>query len=965
MERKTVRLREEHLQRIEETPTESPVPLKPFFKGSLPFKSRTNEIIWHKKEAIHAVDYMPYKYHVPQKLINQRAATNGARKIARLRAQGADKHGFRMATGGVDMMVRVWIISHDRAGEISVNHKATLSRHEKGIGAVRFSPVTRNGRTVLASAADDSYILIWVCHPNGKPAPVFGADPDEDFGSELWKCESTLRGHIEDVVDLSWSANGKKLASCGIDNSVIVWDPWNKTKLAQLTNHTHYVQGVSVDPLGKLYASLSADRSMRCWVDRKKKTKKKDRFVSKAAVSKVIPTSEHEREVRLFWDDTLVGFVRRLQWCPVGLLLACPGAEIGAVSDPSRKGRKPKDQNNAKNADENAMETDVVTVQIKTSNEGGTKQKPERKNCVAIFTRRNLKKPMFLLNSPEPVLAVRWCPILYAPKVDPKTGMEKETILKIPFRMLLAAICESSVVLYDSHDFRPIARISDCHYANMTDAAWSNCGSHLMVSSRDGYLSTVYVDPLKMGPILGDSAAEMRAQLVPIINRRVKIEAFVKRRRANKKKEMILAAKEAEKAARKQARDEAKAAAKLERQKEKEAAKAAAKQALSIAAAFKKAEKAKKKEDSVKNLTTGMKKTKIVSPSISREMTTTNSKGQKVSKKRGRSPTTKKTTTSKSAARMLIDEAARRTAAAGSSTIKTAVEKNETVNTLIPKKKSKSVDINDKKRKSTFDEDEAESANKKRKAFDPALLTQKLEELNEDKTKSPKKAQQEQNSPIIIDENVELPEVPKADISASLPKPELPSKTASKNSSTASVASSSSSNSKNGEPTMTTPTNKVVKIAPIFLLSGKKKTPSTSSSSIVKSSSGGSVRKTETKKKMLVGAAKRHSKEIFSKLKQSNKIEKYTSPRSSADTTPVASAGPSSPRSLSPGPSKMLMPPIKSASSVGVANQDKNNVDNSPIIWSVDGDATPEFSKPTKKVKKKVKLTTISSNPSI
>ena len=228
-----------------------------------------------------------------------------------------------------------------------------------------------------ASAADDSYILIWVLHPDGKPMPVFGADPDEDFGSELWKCESTLRGHIEDVVDLSWSANGKKLASCGIDNSVIVWDPWNKTKLAQLTNHTHYVQGVSVDPFGKLYASLSADRTMRCWVDRKKKTKKKERFASKAAVSKVIPTKEHEREVRLFWDDTLVGFVRRLQWCPVGLLLACPGAEIGPVVDPSRKGRKPKDQNNSKNGVENAMEIDKAVVQSKSSSEGDTKQKPE------------------------------------------------------------------------------------------------------------------------------------------------------------------------------------------------------------------------------------------------------------------------------------------------------------------------------------------------------------------------------------------------------------------------------------------------------------------------------------------------------------------------------------------------------------------------------------------------------------
>ena len=67
---------------------------------------RTNEIIWHKKEAIHAVDFMPYKYHVPQKTVNFHAATDGVRKINRLRAQGADKFGFRMATGGVDMMVR-------------------------------------------------------------------------------------------------------------------------------------------------------------------------------------------------------------------------------------------------------------------------------------------------------------------------------------------------------------------------------------------------------------------------------------------------------------------------------------------------------------------------------------------------------------------------------------------------------------------------------------------------------------------------------------------------------------------------------------------------------------------------------------------------------------------------------------------------------------------------------------------
>ena len=43
MERKTVRLREEHVQRIEETPAEPLVPSNPRIKGPLPFKSRHRE----------------------------------------------------------------------------------------------------------------------------------------------------------------------------------------------------------------------------------------------------------------------------------------------------------------------------------------------------------------------------------------------------------------------------------------------------------------------------------------------------------------------------------------------------------------------------------------------------------------------------------------------------------------------------------------------------------------------------------------------------------------------------------------------------------------------------------------------------------------------------------------------------------------------------------------------------------
>ena len=50
-----------------------------------------------------------------------------------------------------------------------------------------------------------------------------GLDEDEE-STELWSTQKSLRGHIEDVSDLSWSHDRSKLASCGIDHSVFIWD---------------------------------------------------------------------------------------------------------------------------------------------------------------------------------------------------------------------------------------------------------------------------------------------------------------------------------------------------------------------------------------------------------------------------------------------------------------------------------------------------------------------------------------------------------------------------------------------------------------------------------------------------------------------------------------------------------------------------------------------------------------------
>ena len=102
-----------------------------------------------------------------------------------------------------------------------VKHRATLTRHERGVGTVRFAP-PKQDRLLLASAADDAHIIVWK-YDEGR-TPMASSLEEEEESKEVWSTYKTLRGHVEDVCDLSWSRDGTKLASCGIDQSVFIWE---------------------------------------------------------------------------------------------------------------------------------------------------------------------------------------------------------------------------------------------------------------------------------------------------------------------------------------------------------------------------------------------------------------------------------------------------------------------------------------------------------------------------------------------------------------------------------------------------------------------------------------------------------------------------------------------------------------------------------------------------------------------
>ncbi|XP_022218761.1 protein HIRA homolog [Drosophila obscura] len=134
-----------------------------------------------------------------------------------------------------------------------------MDQHLACVNCVRWS---QNG-VYLASGSDDKLIMIWrkITGSSG----VFGTGGMQK-NHESWRCFHTLRGHAGDVLDLAWSPNDIYLASCSIDNTVIIWDAQAfPSMVTTLKGHTGLVKGVSWDPVGRFLASQSDDHSIKMW----------------------------------------------------------------------------------------------------------------------------------------------------------------------------------------------------------------------------------------------------------------------------------------------------------------------------------------------------------------------------------------------------------------------------------------------------------------------------------------------------------------------------------------------------------------------------------------------------------------------------------------------------------------------------------------------------------------------------
>nr|XP_002127462.1 protein HIRA-like [Ciona intestinalis] len=169
--------------------------------------------------------------------------------------------------GGSSGKVIIWNMTPVVNQKDEVNDKipkvlCVMDNHLACVNSVRWSC---NGR-YLASGGDDRLIMIWQFAGYGG-AGVFGGQPTlKTSTGERWRCTHTLKGHTGDVLDLAWSPGNQWLASCSIDNSVVIWDVEKFPAITTvLKGHTSLVKGVTWDPIGSYVASQSDDKTVKVW----------------------------------------------------------------------------------------------------------------------------------------------------------------------------------------------------------------------------------------------------------------------------------------------------------------------------------------------------------------------------------------------------------------------------------------------------------------------------------------------------------------------------------------------------------------------------------------------------------------------------------------------------------------------------------------------------------------------------
>ncbi len=100
-----------------------------------------------------------------------------------------------------------------------------------------------------------------------KTKDLFSVLSDTRLGEDklIGELSKTLTGHIDEVMTVCYSPDGKYLASGSIDGTIRIWDVSSGKEIKTLAGRNGYIYSVCYSPDGKYLASGISDKTIRIW----------------------------------------------------------------------------------------------------------------------------------------------------------------------------------------------------------------------------------------------------------------------------------------------------------------------------------------------------------------------------------------------------------------------------------------------------------------------------------------------------------------------------------------------------------------------------------------------------------------------------------------------------------------------------------------------------------------------------
>jgi Flp pilus assembly protein TadD len=210
-----------------------------------------------------------------QELLTLKGHTGRVHGLTLVMSLAYSPDGRRLATAGNDLLVRIW----DTA---TGQELLSLKGHTGLVSGVAYSP---DGQRLASWSNYEATVRIWdalsgqaLLTLKGHKGMVFSVaySPDSrrlasvgsDYTIRAWDAASgqqllTLKGWGERVT---YSPDGRRVAAvAGLDRTVRIWDAASGQELLTLKGHTDLVSDVSYSPDGRRLASASQDGTVRIW----------------------------------------------------------------------------------------------------------------------------------------------------------------------------------------------------------------------------------------------------------------------------------------------------------------------------------------------------------------------------------------------------------------------------------------------------------------------------------------------------------------------------------------------------------------------------------------------------------------------------------------------------------------------------------------------------------------------------